>query len=503
MNLGSTADHARQSTAGGYGLRHKIGLLLGPMWLLLVLLLPAPEGLSDAGWRTAGIALFMATWWISEAAPIPATAMLPLILFPFFGAGAIRESAAPYAHPLIFLFLGGFIIAMAMQRWGLHKRIALNIIQRAGTGPQALVAGFMLASAFLSMWVSNTATTLMMLPVGLAVTSLFDDASDDRVRVRFSLLLLLGIAYGANIGGMGTLIGTPPNAFLAAFIEEQFGQNITFARWLLVGLPVVAIGLPVTFLVLTKVVYPVRIRELPGSHEVIEKEIAALGPMNAGERWVAIIFTLTALAWICRPLLQKVIPEISDAGIAMTGGLLLFVIPLNLRQGLFVQDWKTASQLPWGTLILFGGGLSLASAFTRTELSVWIGESLAAIDFLPIILILLVVVTVIVFLTEITSNIATTAAFLPVLAALAIGIGQDPLLLAIPAVLGASCAFMLPVATPPNAIVYGSGRVSVPQMARAGLVLNILFMMLITGFAYTLIRWVFGVEFGVVPPWAL
>lgn len=494
--------HSEDLRNSEYSVRQKVGLVLGPLWLMAGFVLPAPEALGPVGLHTATVALLMATWWITEALPIPVTALVPLVLFPLLDIGTIAETANPYAHPLIFLFLGGFLIAMAMQRWGLHKRIALHIIQGVGTGPQALVAGFMVAAAFLSMWVSNTATTLMMLPVGLSVVQLADSAEDPKMRTRFAVLLLLGIAYGANIGGMATLIGTPPNAFLAGFIETQYGQTISFVRWMAVGLPLVIVGLPLAFLVLTKIVFSLDLKELPGGKALIASELKRLGVMAKGERWVAVVFTLTALLWVTRPLLTPFVPGLSDAGIAMAGGLVLFLIPIDLKRGVFVHDWETARKLPWGTLILFGGGLSLAAAFTRTGLSEWIGTSLGALDFLPILIILIIVIAVVVFLTELTSNVATTATFLPVLAALAIGIGQNPLLLAIPAVLGASCAFMLPVATPPNAIVYGSGRVSIPQMTRAGIYLNLLFIVLITILAYSLMLWIFDVTFDVVPAWA-
>ena len=488
---------------GTYSRRQRVGLVLGPVLFGAMLFLPAPEGLSAAGWRTAAAAMLMAVWWISEALPIPATSLVPLVLFPLLGAGTIRETAAPYADPLIFLFLGGFLIATAMQRWGLHKRIALRIIDLVGTGPRALVAGFMLASAFLSMWVSNTATAMMMLPIGLSVVQLAEEAeAEPATHHHFALALLLGIAYGCNIGGMATIIGTPPNALMVGFIEVTYGRTISFVSWLGVGLPLVAVGLPLTFLVLTRLVFPLRMAALPGVQSLIEKTLQGLGRMKRGEQWVAFVFALTAVLWIIRPLLTKTIPNLSDAGIAMAGGLILFVIPVELKRGVFVHSWESARRLPWGTLLLFGGGLSLASAFVRTELAKWIGETLQAIGFLPTLVVVLVVVAVIVFLTELTSNAATTAAFLPVVAAFAIGIGENPLLLAIPAVLGASCAFMLPVATPPNAIVYGSGRVPVPQMTRAGIWLNLLFIVLITALAYTLLLLVFDVEIGVVPAWA-
>ena len=497
------AQHPADLTPEPYSRRKRIGLVLGPVLFVVMLVAPSPEGLSVAGWRTAAAAVLMAVWWISEALPIPATSLVPLVLFPLLGAGTIREAAAPYADPLIFLFLGGFLIATAMQRWGLHKRIALRIIERVGTGPRALVAGFMLASAFLSMWVSNTATAMMMLPIGLSVVQLAEEGETANDLHRpFALALLLGIAYGCNIGGMATLIGTPPNALLAGFIEVTYGQTISFVNWLGVGLPLVALGLPLTFLVLTRFAFPLRMETLPGGRALIDNALKGLGRMKPGERWVALVFATTALLWITRPLLDDLLPGLSDAGIAMAGGLILFVIPVELPSGVFVHSWESARRLPWGTLLLFGGGLSLASAFVRTELATWIGETLQAIGFLPVIVVVLIIVAVVVFLTELTSNAATTAAFLPVVAAFAVGIGQNPLLLAIPAVFGASCAFMLPVATPPNAIVYGSGRVPIPQMTRAGIWLNLLFIVLITALAYTLLLLIFDVEIGVVPAWA-
>lgn len=473
------------------------------MWLAAVLILPAPSSLPQAGWLTAGIALLMATWWITEAIPIPATSLLPLAFFPLFRVGTMAESATPYANPLIFLFMGGFIIALAMVRWGLHKRIALKIVAWAGTGPRALIAGFMVATAFLSMWVSNTATTLMMLPVGLSVISVVDDeGSEEPFRTRFALALLLGIAFSANVGGMGTLIGTPPNAFIAAYFESEFGYAVTFLDWLMVGVPIVAVGIPLVLIVLTYLMFPFRRGDIIGSQDVIDREIAALGPVNKGEKAVSIVFTITALLWITRPLLQPYLPGLTDAGIAMIGGLVLFLIPVDFKRGVFVQDWTTARQLPWGALILIGGGLSLAGMVTRSGLADWIGASLGFVDTLPVIVIILIVTGLIVYLTELTSNTATTATFVPVLAALALGVGQNPLLFAIPAALAASCAFMLPVATPPNAIVYGSGRVSVPQMARAGSILNPLFLLLLTGAGYLLILWVFDVQIGSIPIWA-
>lgn len=488
-----------------YTSRQRVGLILGPLALILLLLLPPPEGMSTEGWRTTAVGLWMALWWVTEAIPIPATALLPLVLFPSLGILAMGEAAAPYANPLVFLFLGGFVLALAMQRWELHRRIALSIVRAMGTKPHMLVLGFYIATGFLSMWVSNTATAVMMLPIGLSVIDLVLRAhpgSRDPADSHFAVNLMLGIAYAASIGGLATLIGTPPNALLAGFMLEAYGVEIGFAQWLLVGLPLVAVMLPLTWLVLTRLVYPIRIREIPGGREMIEREVRALGPMSRAEISVAIVFVLTALAWIFRPLLEGAVPGISDTSIAIAAALVLFVIPVDLKRSEWVMNWEWAERLPWGVLLLFGGGLALADAVKETGLAEWIGGSLSGLSAWPTLALIFAVTVLILFLTELTSNTATAAAFLPVVSALAVGLGENPLLLAIPAALAASCAFMLPVATPPNAIVFGSSFITIPQMARAGLVLNLMFVVAITLLTYTLVLAVFGVELGVVPSWA-
>ena len=480
------------------------GLWAAPVLFILMLLLPAPEGLSAAAWHTAAIGLFMAIWWMTEAVPIPVTSLLPLILFPIFGVASIREAAQPYASPLIFLFMGGFMISMAMQKWHLHRRIALQIIHAVGTRPIAIVGGFMLAAAFLSMWVSNTATAMMMLPIGLSVISLSQSAVQESERPQaqnFANALLLGIAYACSIGGMGTLIGTPTNVVLAGFLTETYGYDLSFAQWLLVGLPLVAVGLPITHLLLTRWVFPVRLSSLPGGEAFIAQELERLGPWNQGEKRVALVFACVAILWILRPLLGKFIPGLSDAGIAVFGAVLLFLIPVDWKSGVFVLDWQTAEKLPWGVLTLFGGGLSLAAAVQRTGLAHWIGSHLGALQEIPIPLLIFITTVLIILLTELTSNTATAAAFLPIVASVAVGMHQNPLLLAIPAVLAASCAFMLPVATPPNAIVYGSGMLSIKHMAKAGAVLNLIFSFILTGIGYFLVKWAFGIQLGKLPEW--
>ncbi|MDP6345654.1 MAG: DASS family sodium-coupled anion symporter [Alphaproteobacteria bacterium] len=470
----------------------RIGLALGPLVLLSMLLAPAPDGMAPMAWRVAAVGLMMAIWWATEAIPVPATALLPLALFPLLDAGGIRQSAAPYANPLIFLFLGGFLIAFAMQRWGLHRRIALNIVGRVGTRPAHLVAGFMAATAFLSMWISNTATTMMMLPIAASVIGTITPEALDQRHRNLGIALMLGLAYAASIGGIGTLIGTPPNALLAAFMAENFNTDIGFARWLLLGLPLVLVMLPLSWLVLTRLAYPLHDHAVADTAS-ITVERAKLGPLRGPEGRVAAVAVLTALLWITRPLLEDLpyLDGLSDPGIAVACGLLLFVIPAGGGREGFLMDWRAAQGLPWGTLILFGGGLSLAAAVSRSGLADWIGHGLEVFGQWPHLAVIALVAAVIILLTELTSNTATTAAFLPVVAALATATGHGPMALVVPAAMAASCAFMLPVATPPNAIVYGAGLVSVPQMVRAGVWLNLIGVAAVSGLAWLLVPLVF------------
>lgn len=498
--------------------RRRLGLFLGFGIVLLLGLMPPPAGLELPAWRAAAVGLLMAVWWMTEALPIAATSLLPLVLFPVLGVLPVREAAAPYANPLIFLFLGGFLIALAMERWRLHRRVALLTVRAVGVRPSRMVAGFMLASAVLSMWISNTATAMMMLPIGLSVVHLVraplaeegaNSEGTDPGR-NFALCLMLGIAYACSVGGLATLIGTPTNALFAGFLLETYGLEISFVRWLAVGFPIALVGLGVVFVVLVRGVYPIRVRSLPGGRELIADELSKLGRFSGPEKAVAAVFLLTAVSWVARPLIERVLPGISDAGIAVFGALLLFLVPVRedqeregreQGQGRWTRllDEAAFQRLPWRVLLLFGGGLSLASAIQETGLAAWIGARMEALGGWPVWAVVLLVVTVIVLLTELTSNTATAAAFLPVLASMALGLGQNPLLFAVPATLAASCAFMLPVATPPNAIIYGSGEVTLPQMVRAGLWLNLVFALLVTLAAFTLVPLALGVEVGVVP----
>ncbi|MFN6940925.1 MAG: SLC13 family permease [Parvibaculum sp.] len=490
----------------GFGRRQVAGWMIGPALLLLTFVVPAPEGLSELGWRTAGVAALMAVWWICEPIPIPATSLLPMALFPLLGIVDMRGAAAPNAHPIIYLFFGGFLLALAMELWGLHRRIALGLIGVMGTRPTRIVAGFMIASAFLSMWVSNTATALMMLPIAISVIALLEIQAEDEVAKqhadRFALVLLLAVAYSATIGGLGTLIGTPPNALLAAFLNQNYGLRIGFAEWMLIGVPVVLVGIPLAWLLLTRVIFRVEGMEITGAREVIAIERSRLGAFSKQERAVAIIFSLTALGWVTQPFLVQFFPLITDTGIALLGGLALFMTPVNIRRGQFLMNWETAKKAPWDVFLLFGGGLSLASAIEAHGVAAWLGTMFDGAGAIPIILLVAAVCGLILMLTELTSNTATAATFLPVIAAVAITIGENPLLLLIPAAMAANCAFMLPVGTPPNAIVFGSGRISLPQMAKAGWWLNVSFVVLIVAMVYVLGPIVFGIEQGVLPDWA-
>ncbi len=485
-----------------YGFRQWSGWIIGPALLLITCLTSPPEGLSEAGWRTSGAAALMAVLWMTEAIPIPVTALLPLVLFPALGLSDIRESAAPYANPIIYLFLGGFLIALAMQRWGLHRRVAINLIGAMGTQPARIVGGFLLASTLISMWVSNTATALMMLPIAMSVTSLVPpDIRGQPAMKAFGTALLLSVAYGATTGGMATLIGTPPNALLAAYLDNVYGLKIGFGQWMLLGLPVTLVALPTVYWVLTRVSFRIQGQAVPGMAEMLVAERAKLGPFAGGELLVALVFVGTALAWVFQPLIATVIPLATDTTIAITGAFLLFMIPVNVRRGQFLMNWEATKGLPWDVLLLFGGGLSLAGNMEKHGLSKYLGSLCAGFDAFPVIVAVAIVCFAILMLTELTSNTATAATFLPIVASVAVSMGHNPLLFMIPTALAANCSYMLPVGTPPNAIVYGSGQITLPQMAKAGMLLNLLLVPIIVGIVWLLGPWVFGIEQGVIPPW--
>ncbi len=470
----------------------RLGLFGGPLFLALVLLVPPPEGLPVEGWYVAGISGLMATWWMTVAVPIPVTALLPLVLFPLMGVADMRAASAPYADPIIFLFMGGFMLGIAMQRWALHVRIGLTVLTLVGTAPQRLVAGMLLAAALVSMWVSNTATAIMMLPVAVSILTLIDERSemDAPSRQNLGVVLVLAVAYGASIGGIGTLIGTPTNVFFAAYMLREHGVAIGFAQWMMLGVPLVFVLLGAAWLVLAWT-YPVKIAHGADATSAVVEELRRLGPLSTAEIRVACIFALTAAAWIFRPLYGEFLPGIDDTLIAMSAAIALFLIPSGMVKGESILTWEDISEMPWGVLLLFGGGLSLAAAITVSGLAPWTGTLMQSLDHWPVIVIVGTAAVGMLFLTELTSNTASAAALLPLGSAVALGLGFDPLLIAVPLTVAASCAFMLPVGTPPNAIAYASGRVTIPQMAYAGFWLNILSSVVIIAMSYWVIEWMF------------
>ena len=496
-----------------YGLRQKIGLILGPLVFGAILLAPNPQGLSPAGQAVAASTAWIAIWWMTVAIPIPATSLLPIVLFPLTGALTIDATTTPYADPLNILFLGGFFIAVAMQRWGLHRRIALNIIRAIGTKPDRIILGFMVATGFLSMWVSNTATTMMMTPIGLAVilqsANLIEEQDKDipteQGKFRFGTGLMLCIAYSASLGGVATIIGTPPNAVLVGAINQTFGRDISFFQWMTYGLPVAIVGIAIVWVYVTKFHIPPRMNSLPGGTAVIEEELEKLGSINREEKLVLIVFTATAIAWVSRPfVLQSVFPEIDDATIAILGALILFLLPARTEDGerTFVLDWSTAVRIPWGIILLLGSGFAIAAAFQETGLDQWIGSLLTGLQEVPIVVIITLVVALTIFLTEVSSNTATSAMMMPIMASVAIGLSFHPYVLMIAAATAASFAFMFPVATPPNAIVFGSGYITMPRMVKTGSGLNLIGILLITLIALTWLPFIWGVNIGQLPPWA-
>ena len=466
--------------------RHQVvGLLLGPALAITMVLAGPPAGLAEPGWFTAAVGVLMAVWWATEAVPIAVTALLPIVLFPLLDVATIQDATAPYSNKVVFLFLGGFVVAFAMQRWNLHKRIALTVLQHVGGNGRSLVGGFMLASAAVSMWVMNTSTTMMMLPIAVSIIGVVhntvDDLDDDG-RKDFQYALLLGVAYGATIGGMATLIGTAPNAILAGFMEETYGIQINFSSWMLVGLPLSALMLPVAWIVLTRFAFNVDFHTSKEGKSALARMKDDLGPMSRPEKRVAVVFLLMAMTWITRPLLVKVpgLEALDDSAIAIAGAIALFIVPSGEKSDPILLRWQYAEQLPFGVLLLFGGGMSLARSVADTGLAAWIGSSLEVVGSLPLPVIVIIAATMIIFLTELTSNIGTTTTFLPVVGAIAIQSGFDPIAIAVPVTFAASCAFMLPVATPPNAIVFGSGMLTIPKMIRAGMMLNIASIFLVS-----------------------
>lgn len=474
----------------------RIGFLLGPVLALLIFVFFRPDGLPATGTNVAAVAVWMAVWWATEATHVAVTAFIPMLLFPLIGAGEMSVVAASYAHPIIYLFLGGFVMAIAIQKSGLHHRFALEVFRFAGLDGKAIIAGFMIAAALISMWISNTSTTLMMLPMAMSVSYILRETLSEvssRELANFEKALFLGLAYGATMGGVSTLVGTPPNAFMSGFMESNYDTEIDFARWMIVGIPITLFMLPVTWFALTRILYPISLKATPTTKAHLDAKRSELGAMTKAETRVGVLFLLLILGWVLRkPIIAYTgTTGLTDAAIAMFAAVLAFLIPDGSGKQSLVS-WDDTQQLPWGVLVLFGGGLALAGAMTSSGLTAWMGQQLAPLGAINTIVLILGACLLVIFLTEMTSNLATTATFLPIMAALAVETGQDPLIFVIPVTLAASFAFMLPVATPPNAIIFSSGKVSIPQMMRAGLLLNIISVIVLTVVSVVLVPRVFG-----------
>ncbi|WP_096201168.1 SLC13 family permease [Bacillus sp. FJAT-45350] len=489
-----------------YRTPQKIGLILGPSLFFIIMFFLSPEGMSPEAKAVLASTVWIATWWITEAIPIPVTSLLPVILFPLTGVLDTGAVTASYGNTIIFLFLGGFLIALAMERWELHKRIALTIISLIGTSTQRIILGFMVSTAFLSMWISNTATAMMMVPIGTAIIiQVSHSLKEKNVGIakedgNFAKAMMLGIAYAASIGGLGTLIGTPPNMILAGVVHELFGFQISFAGWMLFGVPLAVIMLVLAWLYLIKVAFPMQMKTIPGGEALVNEQKKSLGRMSFEEKAVLAVFSFAAISWITRSfILEQWIPGIDDTMIAIAAAVLLFMIPSLSKRGTFLLDWETAKKVPWGILLLFGGGLAIAAGFRQSGLAEWIGNQLTVVQGVHFLIILLVVTALVMFLTEITSNTASATMILPIMASLAFAIDVHPFALMIPAAIAASCAFMLPVATPPNAVVFASGHLKMIDMARAGFWINLLAIVFVVVAVYYFLPIIWGIDLQMYP----
>lgn len=485
---------------------NKLGLVLGPLLFFLTLFFFHPDGLSQQANAILASTLWVATWWITEAMPIAVTSLLPILLFPLTGGLSIEETTAAFGHRYIFLYIGGFILALAIERWNLHRRIALNIIKLIGTNIKSIILGFMVATAFLSMWISNTATSVMMLPIGMAIIAQLENNPDtiENENQIFGKALMLAIAYSASIGGLATLIGTPPNLVLASVVQDIYGIEITFSKWIMFGLPISVIMLFISWKYLTDFAFHFEQTSFPGGAQEINKQLEKLGKISQEEKKVLAVFVATAVAWISRShLLNYFIPELDDTMIAVTAAFVLFLIPASDEKSRMLINWEEAVKLPWGILLLFGGGLALAQGFQESGLAAWLGGQMNLLEGVSIVVLLLVLIASVNFLTEITSNLATTAMILPVLAPLALVIDVHPYILMVGATVAASFAFMLPVATPPNAVVFGSGYLRIPDMAKTGIWMNLLSILILTAICYFILPWLWDFVPGTFPQgWA-
>lgn len=473
----------------------RIGFILGPLLFIIVRLFFKPEGLPDEANAILASTLWIAVWWITEAIPIAVTALLPIILFPLTGGLDLNTTTSAFGHKFVFLYMGGFIIAIAIEKWNLHKRIALNIIQFIGTDVKKILLGVMVATAFLSMWISNTATAVMMLPIGIAIINQLKDNpnTDEDENLVFGKAMMLAIAYSASIGGVATLIGTPPNLVLAGVVLDTYDYEITFLQWFMFGFPIALALLFICWKYLTSIAYKFQQKEFPGGKAEIKRLLKNLGNISYEEKMVAAVFATTAFFWITRSFLfDTLLPELDDTIIAIGFAVVLFLIP-SKDKSQQLMNWEDAVKLPWGIILLFGGGMAIANGFESSGLALWIGNQMTLLVGMTTIILVLLLIAAVNFLTEITSNLATTAMLLPVLAPMAITVDLHPFVLMVGAAVAASCAFMLPVATPPNAVVFGAGYLRIPDMVNKGFVMNIVSIIILTLFVYFLLPVLWGI----------
>lgn len=461
----------------------QIGFVAGPLAFILITTLVGPDFISATAGKVLAVAVWMIIWWIAEAAPVPVTALLPLILFPFLGIMKMSEAAAPYANPIIFLFMGGFMIALALEKHRLHERIALNLVRITGTSGNGIILGFTIATGFISMWISNTATAMMMLPIAVSVINLLRRSTEETQTIgerNFGIALMLVIAYAANIGGIATIIGTPPNVVFVGLLDQFAHEKISFGKWMLVGLPLSIVVMGLGYFMLTRFIFPNKLHQISGADALIKNRLVDLGPMRKEEKLVLTVFTSTSLLWIFQQPLNMLLGSelLNDTNIGMAGGSLMFLVPASLKQFKFLLVWKDTEKLSWGILILFGGGLCLAQGLSSAGIIQAVGSYIAqqsqSVNWL-----LFGLIAASIFITELMSNVALVQIFIPVVFGIATNLGIDPILLGMPVAFGASMAFMFPVATPPNAIVFSSGHMKVKDMMRAGLVMNIIALLLI------------------------
>jgi len=478
----------------------EIAKIVGPLLFIVIQCFFSPEGLSEEGVAVLAVTAWVATWWIFEVTHIAITSLLPIVLFPLTGALSIADTTSSYGDKYVFLYMGGFFLAIAIEKWNLHKRIALNIIDLVGTSTSRIILGFMLGTAFMSMWISNTATSVMMLPIGIAIVSQLKDnpVTKENENELFGKMLMLAIAYSASIGGMATLFGTPPNLVFAGVVKDLYDIEISFAQWLSFGLPISGVLLVIAWIYLTRFAFSLEMKDFPGGSQEIKRLKESLGRISQNEIRVSIIFALMAFMLITRQWLQSFIPQLDDTIITMSAGIILCLLPAS-GNGQSLLTWQDAVKMPWGVLILFGGGMALAKGFTSSGLAIWIGSQAVLLKGFPIFALVCILILCVNFLTEITSNLATTAMLLPILAPIALSIDVHPFLLLVSATVAASCAYMLPVATPPNAVVFGSGLLSIKDMTKTGLAMNVISIILLTLIVYFLLGPIWSIDIGTHP----